>query len=187
MLTPRMRTPPTHVQGVTWAADNGCFASPQDYSDDMYFGWLEDMIAHRDRCLFAVAPDVLGDHEATWERSRSRLPMIRHLRYPVAYVAQNGATVANLPWREFDVLFIGGNDDWRHGPGATELIIEARTRHYPVHFGRVNGVRRLRSVAGRGATSADGTYLAFGPDKNWPNLRRWVLSLNQQRSFWSQP
>ncbi len=38
-----------------------------------------------------MAPDVLGDAEATWQRSRPWLGLVRELAIPAALLAQNGA------------------------------------------------------------------------------------------------
>jgi hypothetical protein len=38
----------------------------------------------------------------------------------------------------------------------------------------VNSLRRLRHAAAIGCHSVDGTYLAYGPDRNLPTLLRWL-------------
>jgi hypothetical protein len=113
-------------EGVTWCADNGCFSDKWDV--DKWWKFLEDNAHDAATCLFAVAPDVVGDALATTIRSRPWLPKIRALGYPVAYVAQNGIeklrgnTVGGgltfpVPWDSFDVLFIGGTVECvDHGP-----------------------------------------------------------------------
>ena len=45
--------------------------------------------------------------------------------------------------------------------------------------GRVNSRRRLRRLAGH-VDSVDGTYLAFGPDRNIVRLVRWLDELATQ-------
>ncbi|MGW3571669.1 hypothetical protein ACWDSL_48685 [Streptomyces sp. NPDC000941] len=47
-------------------------------------------------------------------------------------------------------------------------------------MGRVNSARRLTYAAAIGCASADGTYVAFGPDKNLPTALRWVREVNKQ-------
>jgi hypothetical protein len=96
--------------GVTWAADNGCFG--QGYpGDEAWLMWLKRHRRDVDRCLFATAPDSVGDAAATLERSRPFLPVIRQLGFPAALVAQNGLEDLAVPWDEFDVLFIGGSKE----------------------------------------------------------------------------
>lgn len=94
--------------GVTWAADNGCFGEGYP-GDDGWLKWLANHPGDRALCLFASAPDVVGDAEATLDRSLPWLPQIRALGYPAAFVAQNGAEEpGRIPWDAFDVLFLGG-------------------------------------------------------------------------------
>jgi hypothetical protein len=42
-----------------------------------------------------------------------------------------------------------------------------------VHCGRVNSWKRLAYAESIGCTSADGTYLTFGPEINLPKLLGW--------------
>jgi hypothetical protein len=100
------------------------------------------------------------------------------LRYPVAFVAQDGANVTNIPWCDFDVLFIGGTTSFKQGFGSGLIAREARERGKWVHVGRVNSLKRLMHWA-EIADSADGTFLAFGPQRNAPRVKSWVESLRQ--------
>jgi hypothetical protein len=45
-------------------------------------------------------------------------------------------------------------------------------------FGHINSLRRLRYAASIGCHSADGTCLAFGPDRQLPRLLGWLAELN---------
>jgi hypothetical protein len=100
---------------VTWCADNGCFSDKWD--EAKWWKFLVDNAHRAHYCLFAVAPDVVGDAVATEARSAPWLAKIRDLGYPVAYVAQDGLEVLELPydgtdwWDAFDVLFIGGTTE----------------------------------------------------------------------------
>jgi len=44
---------------------------------------------------------------------------------------------------------------------------------------RVNSLRRLRHAAAIGCESADGTFLAYGPDRNLPTLLGWLQTVAQ--------
>lgn len=163
--------------GWLFACDNGCF-SPDNYvGDDAWFGWLERNADRADDCLFATAPDVVGDAQATLDRSLPWLPRIRALGYPAALVAQDGLEALDVPWDAFDVLFIGGSTEWKLGPEAASLALRARRHGKRVHMGRVNSRKRLRYAAAIGCDTADGTFLAFGPDVNVPKLAAWVRDL----------
>jgi hypothetical protein len=168
--------------GVTWCADNGCFGKGYP-GDEKWLGWLEKNAYAAADCLFATAPDVVGDAAATLERSAPFLPMIRALGYPAALVAQDGLEDLEVPWDEFDVLFIGGSTEWKLGPAARGLIRQAKTRGKWVHMGRVNSERRYRYANDLGCDSVDGTYLTFGPDINLPKLLNWSRVENQDALF----
>jgi hypothetical protein len=166
-----------------WCADNAVFAD-KDPGDDEYLGWLEQRGEHARRCVFAVAPDVVCDAMATLDRSAPMLPRIRRVGYPVALAMQNGIELLRMPWRDFDVAFLGGDTDWKIGPHARLLTADARAHGKRVHMGRVNSRRRLRMAAQMGCHSADGTYLAFGPDINLPRLLSWLSELDEQGTLW---
>jgi hypothetical protein len=162
---------------AVWGADNGCFSNPASYSDEKYLDWLRKQPI--DRCLFAVAPDVLGNHRATIALSRPMLPQLRELGYRPAFVAQDGWTSHDTPWAEFDVLFIGGTDTFKLGPGG-KAAHEALARGKSVHFARVNSYRRLRLAAALGCASADGTFLKWSPDANVPRMLLWLERLTKE-------
>lgn len=170
-----------HVRrpGVTWCADNGCFNDAK-FSLERWWKFLQDNAHAAGDCLFATAPDVVGDHEATLKRSRPWLERIRELGYPVAFVAQDGAGPGNMPWDEFDVLFIGGTTEFKLGANARVLVKHAKRLGKWVHMGRVNSSKRLRYAKFIGCDSVDGTYLKWGPDVNLPKLLGWVTDLKQR-------
>jgi hypothetical protein len=171
-----------------FAIDNGCGPGKggqpgSGYPGDRpYLEFLSHLSAQsRRRCLFATAPDVLGDAAATIERSARFVYRVRAwFGLPVALVAQNGLEDLDVPWSWFDVLFLGGDTAWKLGPAARALTAEAKARGKRVHMGRVNSLRRLRYAAAIGCDSADGTYLAFGPDANLPRLLGWLRDVHGQ-------
>ncbi len=153
------------------AIDNSCFSNPSQYSDAKYEAYLRRM--PRDRTLFAPAPDVLGSHQATVQRSIPMLRQIRKIGLPAAFVAQDGWSEHDTPWDEMDVLFVGGSTHFKFR-GGRDATAAAKKRGKLVHMGRVNSLDRLRAARGIGCDTADGTYLKFGPDTNWPRLTRWL-------------
>ncbi len=177
MLTPRMRQRP--AQGQEWAADSGRYASPHEYTDEAYLAWLGRMPASA--CLFATAPDVVGDAEATWAMSEPMLGPIRQLGYRVALVAQDGMERMCPRWESYDALFIGGTTRWKLGGAAEMLVAEARARGKWVHMGRVNSRERVLYANSIGCDSVDGTYLRFRP---YGRPDRWIAEADATQSLW---
>lgn len=162
--------------GWIWAADNGCFAD--SWNETAWLRWLGKPHP-RAGCLFATVPDVVGNHEATLERWEIYAPKVRELRYPVAFVGQDGAENGEIPWDEMDAFFVGGSTEWKMSQSAFELAMMAAEKGKWVHVGRVNSIKRLkywRNVA----HSSDGTMLAFKPDVYAPRVRGWVETLRTQ-------
>lgn len=166
--------------GVTWCADNGAFSDKFD--ERTWWRFLNKHAHDAATCLFATAPDVVGDAVATLERSRPWLPRIRELGYPAALVAQDGLENLPVPWDEFDVLFIGGSTEWKLGAAARELVAEAKRRGKWVHMGRVNSEKRWRYADAIGVDSCDGTILTRGPKVNLPRVLAWTR-LNGQETL----
>jgi hypothetical protein len=188
-----------------WAADNGCYG--KGYPGDVgYLNWLVRHKPHADRCLWATAPDVVGDAAATLKRSKPLMPIIRAIGYRVAFIAQNGIDLRRVPWEDFDALFIGGAaecrpcryirppgmakiikrcpicsgrfSEWKLGPEAAAAAVEARARGKAVHMGRVNSAKRILYAASLGCATADGTFLTFGQDTNIERAYVWLDHLN---------
>jgi len=182
MLTPRMRQGPP--AGQPWAADNGRYASPQEYTDQGYLAWLARLAPEQGRALFATAPDVVADAATTLELSAPLYAPIRRAGYRVALVAQDGLETLSVPWARIDALFIGGSTGWKLGEAAHALAAEARGRGLHVHMGRVNSLRRLRTARAMGCHSVDGTFLRWAPDTNRERMRAWFRELEQQPEVW---
>lgn len=168
--------------GLPWAADNGCYAQGERFDVQLFLHWLDGLT--RDGCLFAVAPDVVGDMVATLARSLPMLPRIRGLGFKAALVGQDGAELVSIPWGEFDTWFIGGSTTWKLSPKSRDLALEAKRRGKWVHMGRVNSYQRVQIAYSWRCDSVDGTYLKFGPRTNWPTLLSW-LEINYQGVLWS--
>lgn len=181
MLTPRsgIRSE-LAAEAPCWAADNGCYALGERFDLAGYLAWLAAMAPLADRCLFAPAPDVVGDAEATLARSLPVLPEIRRLGFKAALVAQDGLERLPVPWDAFDCLFVGGTDPWKFSERAYGLVAATIARGKWTHQGRVNGFPRLAAAAVAGIGSADGTSLAFNPRRYVPEIAGWVDRLNRQ-------
>ena len=186
---------------LTWAADNGCFSQTKPFDEQLWLRWLDSLV--REGCLWATAPDVVGNHRATLKRSAKWLPVIRDMGFQAAFVAQNGAKPDTVPWDDFDVLFIGGVKEclpcrwkkpldmareinhcstcrrklteWKEGEKAHILVAEAKQRGKGTHIGRVNTAQRFRICQDFGADTADGTKLAFdGGQKGVDDILSWL-------------
>lgn len=170
--------------GALYACDNGKFGKGWPGAD-AWFGWLSRTVDRYgpDRCLWAVAPDVPFDASGTLAESLPWLARIRELGVPAAFAAQDGCDRLGLPWDDFDVLFLAGSTEWKTGPVAERLSREAKERGKGVHMGRVNSRARLRTAEWFGCDSADGTYLAFGPEKNLARLSGWLDELRHMPSL----
>jgi hypothetical protein len=178
IVTPRQRN---RIPAGAWlCADNGCYGAGYP-GDAAWWAWLQTLPAARTR--FAVAPDVVGDAAATLARSAPWLPRIRGLGMAAALVAQDGLQDLAVPWDAFDVLFIGGSTAWKLGRHARAVVAAAKARGKWVHMGRVNSLQRLRYAQGIGCDSADGTFIAFGPDVNLRRVLGWVRDVNAQHAL----
>ena len=164
---------------LLWAADNGCFTHP-DLNVEKYLAWLAALRQYRETCLFATAPDVVGDASETWKRSKDVLPEIRALGYPAALVAQDGIEDEPIDWAAFDCLFVGGSTEWKLSTNTHWLCREAIKEGKWVHMGRVNSFRRTLQARFAGCHSVDGTALAFAPDRRLEQLERWLDFINTQ-------
>lgn len=161
--------------GAWWAADNGKFGKGWPGHQE-WFAWLSAKIKVADpaRCLFASAPDVVGDAVASLPEALPWLAPVRALGIPVAFVAQDGCAGPDLiPWGRFDVLFLGGTDEFKLGREGALVARLGVLRGVPVHMGRVNSRKRLKYAIEMHCATVDGTYLAFGPEKNLARLARW--------------
>lgn len=167
--------------------------------------WVVDVVAPlRDRCAFVTIPDVLnwitlpngkrvpvGDAEGTLARFHLYASHVRDFGLPAALVLQDGlrlegeflvAGAERVSWADLDAVFVGASDEFKLGPVAAEICREARRRGKWAHVGRVNSWKRLAIVRDY-ADSVDGTFLGFGPSKNWPRLEGWLDRLLAERPF----
>jgi len=169
--------------GALYAADNGKFGKGWPGAE-AWFEWLTKTVTRYGaaRCLWAVAPDIPFDAAGTLHESTPWLPRIRALGVPVAFAAQNGSEEPGMvPWDAIDVLFLAGDTDWKLSRAAADLALEAKTRGMAVHMGRVNSETRLRHAMAIGCDTADGTFLAFGPDANLKRITDWFARLPKRQ------
>lgn len=154
-----------------WAADNGCFAARWEHH--AWLNWLQTR-ANPQQALFAVVPDTVCNPIDTTRKWELHHQTVAALGYKTAYVLQDGATNNHIPWEQLDCLFIGGSTQYKLSDEAKQHVKEAKRRNKWVHMGRVNSQRRIELAHEWGCDSADGTFLAFGPDINTPKLVRMI-------------
>lgn len=176
--------------GVTWGADNGAFTG---FDEAGFVGMLEKIsdrvTTHRallSDCRFVASPDVVADHPATLDLWQTWSGIIRGHGLPPGFVAQDGCTVALVPWLEVDAVFIGGSTDFKLGPDAADIIAHANHRGIWSHMGRVNSARRIVYASGLDCRSIDGSSFSRFANTHL----RWALPLartRQGRLFASDP
>ncbi len=169
--------------GIPWAADNGCYAQGDKFRLEAFLQWLSLMQQAQSTCLFAVAPDVVGDARATWSRSEPVLPVLRQMGYRAALVAQDGFEDSDSDWDGFDCLFMGGTTKYKLSEAAYEVAAYAKRQGKWLHMGRVNSRKRLLAASVSGHQSADGTTLAFKPNARLKQLTAWLAELERQPSL----
>lgn len=165
-----------------WAADSGRFNKPETYTDEKYLAFLTRHQWAVDRCLFATAPDVMGDAEATWELSEPMFERIRGLGYPAALVAQDGLWEPD--WSRFDALFVGGTTEFKLSPEARALCHEAKRRGKWVHMGRVNSLKRMLIAKDFHCDSVDGTAIAYNVKRNERQIHEWLQQVERVEALW---
>lgn len=165
--------------------DTGMYAAPERFTIPGYVDLLRLLLPHRHKCLFATAPDCVGDHAATLALALPVLPRIRELGLPAAFVAQDGATSETLPWDSFDVLFVGGTNAFKLSETAYALVWEAKRRGKWCHMGRVNSFRRICAAYVSGYDSSDGTCLTRNPPQYVREIASWLDRLQRQPSLFT--
>ncbi len=115
-----------------------------------------------------AVPDRVGNRGYTLRRWARWAPILRPLGIPLAFVVQDGMSVADVP-AEAAVIFVGGSTAWK------ERTLGLWCDSFPrVHVGRVNGYRMLRACADAGAESCDGSGWFRGDQQQLAKLERFL-------------
>lgn len=161
-------------EGRWWAMDNAAFKN--GFEPVKFFAHLTKLEPYRDRCLFVVVPDCVGDANATLALWTEWTPQITG--WPLAFVAQDKQEYLPYPpgctW-----IFIGGTDDFKLGVGGRVCIERALAEGKYVHVGRVNSKKRYQMFERMGVHSCDGT----GPTRAPDNYFRLLHAAMVQPSF----
>lgn len=159
LIAPNNKQSPeqAYAMGVVWAMDNSAFVG---FNADKFRSKLHAFRSFNDRCLWAVAPDVVGDAKTTLVQFEQWQPEIADLGYKLAFAAQNGIKDTVVPWDRFECLFIGGDTQFKLSQQTADVVREAKQRGKWVHMGRVNSLKRIRYAFSIGCDSVDGTSMA---------------------------
>lgn len=178
LLTPRHYSAAgdTVAEAIPVAADNDCF---QGLDEPAFLGMLEALMPVAGELLFATAPDVVGDADATLERWARWAPRLRRRGFRPALVLQDGMTIARLP-ADAEALFIGGSTEWKLGPEAAAITAHAAARGVWVHMGRVNSYTRARYALELGCASVDGSGWARFKTAMQPRWARLMAEVSAQ-------
>lgn len=179
---------PAFVLDAPWIADCGVFGADRTskFDEPRWRTFLERFAPHADRCVFAVVPDVVGDHEATLAQWDTYADVVTGFGYRPAFVLQDGCTPDEIPEDAYAV-FVGGSDRFKLSAEARVCVDSARDLAMWTHMGRVNSRHRLLLAASWGIDSVDGTYAAFGPDINFPRILAWVEEANNREALCLSP
>lgn len=166
-----------------WVGDNGAFTG---FDKDRFMNCIRKLLPYSNACKALIVPDVPFHWEPTLVKFRDWAPSIRRLGFPAAIAVQDGATIDNIPWGNFDALFVGGSTDWKrqsgiddlplfrplgNGSPVAEIVQEAKRRGLWVHMGRsANSIRQLWYAFSLGVDSVDGTCETKAPDREF----RWI-------------
>ena len=113
-----------------------------------------------------------SDPDATLALYHQWQPRVKALGFPVAWVAQDGAT--EIP-DGCDAVFIGGTTEWKLGSGAVFICQQAKERGLWLHLGRCNSRLRSTMAAQMNVDSVDGTKVAFvGKDAGAKLANEWM-------------
>lgn len=162
--------------GLPWAADNDAYLA---WSRERYLKMLDKITGHP-RCLFVVAPDVLGNAAQTRTLFDTWHDELVNRQLPIAYVSQDGEQGSAVPWDQIAALFVGGTTKWKLSHASKELVVEAKRRGKWTHMGRVNSHERIRIAFGWGIDSVDGTSMSRYGDTYLKEFLSFIQSLSLQ-------
>lgn len=143
---------------LPYALDNGAFSAfrhGRAWDREAFLELTRRAAAADVAPRWVLAPDVVGDRDATlrlWDTWRSTLS---REGWPIALALQDGMTPTDASNCGADVLFIGGSTPWKRRQlrdlTPWRLVCER------IHVGRINGARWLWLCAEQQVESCDGT------------------------------
>jgi len=161
---------------LPWAVDNGAYSGFDEKKFVRYLKRVQDISG----CIWVAAPDVVGDGIATLKLFRQWAPRIHAWGFPVAFVSQDGSLQYELPWDDFECLFIGGTTEWKLGGIVREQARVAKYKGKLLHMGRVNSRKRLRYAASIKCDSVDGSSFNWFSDIYLPKAEKWLAEIDAE-------
>lgn len=174
--------PKTYIKPRSWmpfALDNDAWIAFKDESEWNEAKWLEFLSkvkASGHKPLWCAVPDVVENPEATLENWEKYHPVVLTLRFPLAFVVQDGHMPNDVP-KLAEVVFVGGSTGWKY------RTLKMWTDNFPrVHVGRVNETRRFDLLEKLGVESCDGSGWFRDTDegRRIRHLRGWFEKSHQQ-------
>jgi hypothetical protein len=172
---------------MQYAIDNGAYGaylSGDQWDGDRFLAGCDRLYMSGQRPLWCAVPDVVCDADKTlqqWEQWK-RILRSRYPNWPLAFVAQDGMGLSDLP-NTAEVIFIGGSTLWKR-----EVLREWPRVLPRVHVGRINTWHWLMACHDAGVESIDGTGWVRHPER-LRDLERYLqitsegVSLQQQMNL----
>ena len=162
----------TPVEWLPYALDNGAWGAHlngKPWDEALWLDHLRRAALSGQAPLWAVVPDVVGDRAATLELWQEYAPEVERFGWPLAFAAQDGMTVEDVPDKAA-VVFLGGSTEWKlDNIGPWCEAFPGR-----VHVARVNTYYRLRLCHVAGAVSCDGTGWGRGDKRQLAGLHKYI-------------
>lgn len=144
--------------GTRICVDNGAWTAFQSGQEWDAQGFVRMAHAICGDAEFVIAPDVVGQREASLARTREWLPWCAKQCRRVLVAAQDGMEARDVaPFLSERVgIFVGGSTEWKLDTLAMWAGL-ARSKGAYCHVGRVNTIRRINRCSATGVDSCDGT------------------------------
>lgn len=142
-----------------FAIDNGAFGK-NPFDRKAFIRLLDRHAENKEQCRFVVVPDVVCNARRTIEVFHAFKHEFALRGWKLALAAQNGCEDLDIPWADLHAIFIAGDDAWKLGPDAADVIRAAIALGKWVHIGRVNTPERYHKFNELGANSFDGTGIS---------------------------
>lgn len=150
-------------RNLRWCLDSGGYTKP--FVEESWKKRVSEYSKYIPTCDFVVVPDVVYNYKETLERFHKYNSFVKGEGFPSAFVSQDGIRIEEIPFSEFDVLFIGGSNEHKLGEEGRKIINYAKFIGKRIHVGRVNSLKRIKIFSD--CDSWDGTHFGFQPSDSY--------------------